>query len=183
METKKILIVEDDQTTAAFLDAVLKKEGYDVVIAHNGRIALSLLDGMKPDVIICDVMMPEVNGYEFFKQVRGNSSTSEIPFLVLTAHTQIGEAFGELDIEAMLNKPINTQELLEKLRLFVSYGKKAAKFMPNPARQKKVKRLLLLIAAVTAVIFVAGAGLFMSLTAQVSTGEDSAVADPMETAP
>jgi len=180
LNTKKILIVEDEQTSVVLLDAILKKEGYDVVIAHNGRVALSLLEGMKPDLIICDVMMPELNGYEFFKRVRADARTAEIPFIVLTAHTRIGEAFGEMDIEAMLNKPVDREELLEKVRILVSYGKKAAKFMTSSARKKKIQRVVVIIAALTLAALIASALFLKYLTSQISTGEAPGAAEIVE---
>ena len=117
MGKKKILIVEDEQTTATLLDSILKKHGYDVVIAHNGKLALSLLNAMRPDIIISDVIMPEINGLEFFKQVRKNENTSHIPFIVLTAHQKIASTFGELDIDASLTKPVVTDDLLKKVEI------------------------------------------------------------------
>jgi len=149
MEKKKILIVEDEQTTVTLLDSVLKKQGYDVVIAHNGKLALSLLEALRPDIIISDVIMPEMNGLEFFKQVRNNESTSHIPFIILTAHQKIAKTFGELDVDASLSKPVVIDELLEKIEILAKYGRTAATFISGSKR-----RNIFPLAVATAIILV-----------------------------
>ena len=123
MDTKKILVVEDDQVTATLLDSILKSQGYDVVIAHNGKMALSLMAGMMPDLIISDVVMPEMNGYDFYKHVKKNSAASNIPFIILTEHNEIGEVFSGFDVDDCFEKPVNTEKLLHKINILITHGR------------------------------------------------------------
>jgi len=153
MGKKKILVVEDEQTTATLLDSALKKQGYDVVIAHNGKLALSLLEAMRPDIIISDVIMPEINGLEFFKQIRKNENTSHIPFVVLTAHQKIAKTFGELDVDAVLNKPVVINDLLEKIEILSTYGRTAATFVSG-SKGRNIKKSFIPLAFAAAIILV-----------------------------
>ncbi|HLX12190.1 MAG TPA: response regulator, partial [Bacteroidota bacterium] len=77
---KKILLVEDEDGLAELLANLLISDGYDVIIAHNGREGLEKLEGMKPDAIISDIVMPEMDGLEMFRQIKANAKTSSVPF-------------------------------------------------------------------------------------------------------
>lgn len=79
----RILVAEDDKNVARLMQIVLKNEGYDVILAHNGRAALELLDTEHIDIILLDVMMPEVNGIEFLEAIRDNNI--DIPVIVVSA--------------------------------------------------------------------------------------------------
>lgn len=120
---KKILVVEDDHATSALLDKFLKTNGYDVIVAHNGRMGMLVLQGVVPDLIISDVMMPEMNGFDFFKQIRQDKKTAHIPFIVLTGHSEIGETFKDLDIDAFFSKPIDSKKLLVTVKELVENGR------------------------------------------------------------
>jgi len=113
-----ILIVDDDKFFLNFINLVLKKQGYRVLIAENGKEALEVLEKETPDLIISDVMMPEMNGIEFCKTVKSNPKTKDIYFLVLTSKSEVSEKIKLLDIGAddFLSKPVNNDELLAKVR-------------------------------------------------------------------
>lgn len=79
----KILVVEDDKHVRKLMNAVLKREGYDVVTAENGREALKVLEVQHIDLIILDIMMPEMDGYEFAEELK--EADNRIPILMATA--------------------------------------------------------------------------------------------------
>lgn len=81
----KILLVEDDHSIAAVMRRVLEKEMFDVSLAKDGYEALQQIYHTCPDLIVCDLMMPELNGRDFIKKVRANPSTNDLPVLILTA--------------------------------------------------------------------------------------------------
>ncbi len=113
-----ILIVDDDKFFLNFIDLVLKKQGYRVLIGSNGKDGLAILEKEIPDLIISDVMMPEMNGIEFCKAVKSNPKTKDVYFLVLTSKSEVSEKIRLLDIGAddFLSKPVNNDELLAKVR-------------------------------------------------------------------
>lgn len=79
-----ILIVEDNRTQAEYLRYILTKEGYQVIIASNGQEALETVSKNRPDLILTDVMMPEIDGYELCSLLKGNPDTSDIPVILVT---------------------------------------------------------------------------------------------------
>ncbi len=118
MDKKKILIVEDEQKIARFLELELKYEGYDVDIAVNGRDGLE--KGKSPDVdlIILDLMLPELSGIEMCRRLR---QTSEVPVIMLTAKDDISDKVTGLDIGAddYMTKPFAVEELLARIRVLL----------------------------------------------------------------
>jgi CheY-like chemotaxis protein len=83
--TRSVLVVEDDAAVRTLLRRELKREGWAVAEAANGRIALEQLDGRKPDLVLLDLMMPEMDGFEFVEALRAQDGGSRIPVVVITA--------------------------------------------------------------------------------------------------
>ncbi|PWR73170.1 hybrid sensor histidine kinase/response regulator [Methanospirillum lacunae] len=81
---KKILIVEDNRTQAEYLRYILSKEGYSVSLASNGAEALSVISDNKPDLILTDVLMPEMDGYTFCRTIKTNLNNADIPVILVT---------------------------------------------------------------------------------------------------
>ncbi|MEJ8819493.1 hybrid sensor histidine kinase/response regulator transcription factor [Lacibacter sp. H407] len=115
-EHERILIVEDDHDLRAYLKNCLKSN-YLVIEAQNGSDGLKKATEKSPDIIITDVMMPEMNGIEMCKILKANPETSHIPILVLTAKTAQEQEKEGLDAGAFdyIAKPFNTQSLLKKI--------------------------------------------------------------------
>jgi YesN/AraC family two-component response regulator len=114
MRKKRILLVEDNPIVLDTLGDLLEMEDYDVVTADNGKIALDKLTEFNPDAVISDVMMPEMDGFEFLKEVRKTPKYAHLPVVLLTA-----KAMNENKIEGYtsgadyyITKPYNSQELL-----------------------------------------------------------------------
>lgn len=112
----KLLVVEDDRNAAKLMQVVLTKEGYEVILAENGQSALDLLDREYIDLIILDVMMPEMNGFEFTEFVRTNGVN--IPILMVTAKQQNEDKYkGFLaGADDFLTKPVDELELIFRIK-------------------------------------------------------------------
>jgi two-component system, sensor histidine kinase and response regulator len=110
----KILIVEDEDTIRENIRDILRADNFIVVEAENGRIGIEMALEEHPNLILCDVMMPEADGYEVLSEIRLNSATQLIPFIFLTAKTTREDVRAGMDLGAddYLNKPFTRQELL-----------------------------------------------------------------------
>jgi len=116
MGRKKILIVEDQPETVTFMQFSLEKAGYEVFSAANGRKGLEMVDEVPPDLIVLDIMMPEMDGYTFNLRLKENSQTKKIPVIVSTARGMLRNLFGpEKDsrIDGYLTKPFDPAELTD----------------------------------------------------------------------
>ncbi|MBY0012016.1 response regulator transcription factor [Paenibacillus typhae] len=111
-----ILVVEDDKHVRRLLEAVLKREGYDVFTAEDGLKALEVLDVQHIDLIILDIMMPGMDGYEFAAEVR--AANSQIPILMATAkHLPEDKKKGfRLGTDDYMTKPVDTEEMLLRIQ-------------------------------------------------------------------
>lgn len=114
----KILVVEDDVILAENIGFFLEKENYIVNIAHNGADALELIKQVIPDLIICDVNMPQMNGYQL-KEALNKNKTVDIPLIYLTAKTQISDLREGMSLGAddYIFKPYNSDELIKIIKL------------------------------------------------------------------
>ncbi len=115
----KVLIVDDDPANLQVLINNLSLENYQIAQANNGMEALALLDeGLDPDLILLDVMMPKMTGYEVAAQLRQKYSLDQLPILLLTAKTQVQDIVTGLDVGAndYLSKPISRGELIARIR-------------------------------------------------------------------
>jgi CheY-like chemotaxis protein len=114
-EAKKVLICDDDPVILRLLQVNLEIEGYDVVIAHHGEEAVTMALAEAPDLIVLDIMMPRMDGYEACRQIRSHEETKEVPIVFLSARAQQsdidkGRAYGVSDY---LTKPFDPTDLLE----------------------------------------------------------------------
>jgi two-component system alkaline phosphatase synthesis response regulator PhoP len=111
----RILVVEDNADLAAGIEYNLKLEGYEVRVAQDGRAALRLVDEWKPDLVLLDLMLPEVDGYRVLQEVR--SSGIRTPVLILTARGEEADKVRgfRLDADQYVTKPFGILELLERV--------------------------------------------------------------------
>jgi two-component system alkaline phosphatase synthesis response regulator PhoP/two-component system response regulator VicR len=112
--SKKILAVDDERHIVRLVQINLQKEGYEVVTAGNGREALEKVESEKPDLIVMDVMMPEMDGFEALEKLKANPETAQIPIIMLTAKAQDADVFSgwQKGADLYLTKPFNPSELL-----------------------------------------------------------------------
>ena len=109
----KILIVEDEVKIARFVTLELEHEGYEVKAAHDGRTGLGLCESWQPDLMILDLMLPELSGIEVCRRLR---QTSDVPIIMLTAKDDVSDKVMGLDMGAddYMTKPFAIEELLAR---------------------------------------------------------------------
>lgn len=116
---KVILIVEDDENIMNNLVELLSSEGYEVITGSDGTEGVEAIKKTKPDLIICDIMMPKMNGYEFHKFVKSDFDTKFIPFIFLTAHSDLSSirAGLNLGVDDYITKPFSSSDLLKAIEI------------------------------------------------------------------
>lgn len=116
-----ILIVDDDRMNVKLLDTYLKQEGFHTMCAYNGEDALEKIRKDPPDLILLDIMMPGVNGYEVTQKLKNDQKTSHIPVILITALDSADDKSKGMAAGAdeFLNKPINKSELIARVRSFL----------------------------------------------------------------
>ena len=122
---KKILAVDDEKHILRLVQINLEKAGYEVVTGTNGREAVEKVRSEKPELVVMDVMMPEMDGFEALKQLKADPETAEIPVIMLTAKAQDADVFHgwQSGADLYLTKPFNPMELLTFVkRIFDAKG-------------------------------------------------------------
>lgn len=116
--SEKILIVDDDVDSLKLIGLMLQRQGYEVSAANAGNQALTKAVKEKPDLIILDVMMPDMNGYEVCRRLRANDETSAIPIIMFTAKTLIDDKVAgfEAGADDYLTKPTHPAELASRIK-------------------------------------------------------------------
>ena len=112
----KILIVEDEVKIARFVTLELEHEGYEVKAAHDGRTGLEMCESWQPDLMILDLMLPQLSGIEVCRRIR---HTSDLPIIMLTAKDDVSDKVMGLDMGAddYMTKPFAIEELLARIRV------------------------------------------------------------------
>ena len=120
---KRILVVDDEPDFCSIVQGQLEKEGFDVELAYNGVEGMQKVQENPPDAIVLDVMMPEKDGYEMCKELKGNDDFCEIPVLLLTAvashvtSTRYSHADGmSTEADDYIAKPASADEISKSLR-------------------------------------------------------------------
>tara|TARA_Y100000739_G_C20475997_1_gene403637 strand:+ start:105 stop:749 length:645 start_codon:yes stop_codon:yes gene_type:complete len=141
----KILIIEDEKNIRDTIMEILELNEYQTAIAENGLIGIAKALQFKPDLIVCDVMMPEMDGFETLKNIRAINEISNTPFVFLTAKTETRDFREGMNSGAddFLNKPFNTKELLEVIQLRIAKSNQAKElFVKEINNLKKEVELL-----------------------------------------
>ena len=117
----KILIVEDNALNRALLLAVLKPEGHELLVAENGLRGIEIAQREQPQLILMDVMLPGLNGYEATRRLKANPATRHIPIIAMGANATPAERDRALDAgcDGYLTKPIDARALPNQIRLFL----------------------------------------------------------------
>lgn len=115
-ETINILLAEDERTLAMIIKDTLDGQGFHVTVADNGEQALRLFNDHKPDVLVADVMMPRMDGYELVRRIR--KSDQQTPVIFLTARSAVGDVVHGFEMGAndYLKKPFGMQELIVRIK-------------------------------------------------------------------
>ena len=119
--TGKILIADDNQQNRELLEAYLADEGHEILMAADGRETLDVAVEHQPDLILLDIMMPKLSGYEVCQRIRQEARTSDIPVLVITALKEMGDIEKAVAAGAddFLTKPVHRIELQTRVRSLV----------------------------------------------------------------
>src|SRR5690606_22765549 len=119
---ERILVIDDDLDTLRLVGLMLQRQGYEIIAASNGTQGLEKAINEKPDLILLDVMMPDMDGYEVTRRLRKNPTTSAIPILMFTAKTQIDDKVTGFEVGAddYLTKPTHPTELQAHVRTLLA---------------------------------------------------------------
>lgn len=132
----KILIIEDEEKIARFVELELSHEGYETDKATNGREGLEKIESGGYDLVILDIMLPELNGIEVLRRAR---RTTDVPVILLTARDSVTDKVSGLDMGAndYITKPFAIEELLARIRAILRSSEKAAEKAPEPAEKEE----------------------------------------------
>jgi|APDOM4702015248_1054824.scaffolds.fasta_scaffold618500_1 DNA-binding response OmpR family regulator len=119
-DTDRILIVDDSPEILSLTDAILSSAGYDVISYTEGLIALQIMELLPPDLVILDINMPQIDGYEMTRRIRSNQAWDPLPILLATALDRSQAVFGlECGADDILCKPFSIEDLLGKVSLLL----------------------------------------------------------------
>ena len=139
MKADKVLIIEDEIKLARFIELELKHEGYEVCVSNDGRDGLDMFYNEKPDILLLDLMLPEISGIEVCRRVRKNS---KVPIIMITAKGEIMDKVLGLDSGAddYVTKPFAIEELLARMRVAL---KRVRSFTEDTGVVLKLKNLVI----------------------------------------
>ncbi len=133
---KRLLVVDDDPNLVLLAKDYLEFRGYEVVAASNGLEALEVMRRLTPDLIICDVMMPEMDGYTFVQTLRSDRATDWIPVIFLSARGQTADRVRGLNTgaEAYLVKPFEPEELVAQVEATLKHTERLLQMQGAPVQ-------------------------------------------------
>ena len=120
--SKKIMVVDDEESLLELLRGILEAEGYEVITVASGQECLSKLKGVKPDLIIMDMMMPGMSGRETTEKIRSDPKTRDIKvaFLTVAKFSETGmKSLKDMKVVEYINKPFDNADLLEKIKRII----------------------------------------------------------------
>lgn len=123
MSSKQVLIVDDDAAILEMIAELLSYEGYKVVTCSEGREAVAFAHSTDPALILLDLMMPEMSGWQVIAALRLSPQTRAIPIVLLSARRDLADAARELKVAAYLEKPFDLDELLDLVRHYMTLGR------------------------------------------------------------
>jgi DNA-binding response OmpR family regulator len=135
MDEQRILIVEDEKSLLMAIQRLLETQGYIALTAADGAKALELMEKTQPDLILADVAMPHVNGYQLYEQVQANPRWISIPFIFLTARALDSDVrYGkQLGVDDYLTKPVDPEDLFAVVRGKLHRARQIARRSIGPA--------------------------------------------------
>ncbi len=135
-----ILIIDDDIDTLKLVGIMLERKGFRILASTNGEKGLQLAQKEIPDLILLDIMIPDVNGYEIARSVRGNPATETIPIIMFTARSQVDDKVEGLEAgaDAYITKPARPRELFAQVNSILKRAPGRAGSQPPPVTQKGI---------------------------------------------
>lgn len=130
---EKILVVDDDLDTLRLVGMMLERQGYTIVAASNGNQAIGMAQSEQPDLILLDVMMPDIDGVEVTRRLRSNELTKDVPIIMFTAKTQVEDKIlgFEAGADDYLTKPTQPRELFAHVKAVLTRTGKARPAVPS----------------------------------------------------
>jgi CheY-like chemotaxis protein len=137
---EKILVVDDDLDTLKLVGMMLQRQGYTIVAAINGAQALSKVPAEKPDLILLDVMMPDIDGFEVCRRIRSDAAFASTPILMFTAKTQVDDKVQgfESGADDYLPKPTHPAELLAHVKALLGRSRVATSATATPVKRARL---------------------------------------------
>jgi len=119
---KKVLVVDDDPYILMSLEFLMKKNGYDVMVARNGTEALDIVGKQMPDIVLLDIMMPDVDGYEICRYIKKTAKLKHTKIVFMSAKSKEADIQKGYDLGAALyiTKPFSTRELVKQIKELLS---------------------------------------------------------------
>jgi two-component system, cell cycle response regulator DivK len=120
--TKRILVVEDQQDNRQILRDLLRNTGYELVEAEDGLEAVAAVASKRPDLILMDIQLPNMDGYEATRQIRSNPDNKDIPIIAVTSYALSGDGGKAIEAgcDAFVAKPYSPRQLLARIREYLS---------------------------------------------------------------
>jgi len=120
-KTPTVLIVEDDQPSLELLQAYLEDVNCETVLAHDGLEALEIIGKKTPDLVLLDIMMPKMSGFEVCKRIKNDPKTSDVPVIMVTALSEFGDIERGIDsgTDDFISKPVNKLELVTRVKIML----------------------------------------------------------------
>lgn len=117
--SRRVVCIEDEQDVIDLMRLILERQGYEFAEAHNGLEGMALVERMTPDVVLLDLMMPNMDGWEVYDQLHDNPATKDIPIIVVTARTQYDARVTQLRItnsQYLVTKPFAPAQLVDSIQ-------------------------------------------------------------------
>src|SRR5208283_3772997 len=124
-QISRILVVDDSSTNIVLLEAILNGQGYEIETAQSVKEAYQVIKKENVNLILLDLLMPRVSGFDFLKEIKNNESTKDIPVIIVSAVADIENKKKSLELGAMdfINKPIDIQDFIERIEEILKRNK------------------------------------------------------------
>lgn len=138
----RVMIVDDEENILKSLKGILSDEDYEIELVSSGQKALELLEVFRPEALILDIKMPEMDGFEVCHRIRANSDEriKSIPIIMITGHHYEREEILKAGADDFLEKPIDRTEVLFRLRWVLKITKLASELESTKSYLKKIKK-------------------------------------------
>lgn len=173
---EKILIVDDEIDTLRLVGLMLERQGYMIVAAEDGEQALQVMNREKPDLILLDVMMPGMDGFEVAKQIRADREFGDTPIIMFTAKSQVEDKVVGLEsgADVYLTKPTQPRELFAQVKVLLTRAKKS---LTTPLPRSKPRGQLVGIIAAKGGLGVSTLAINLGITIYRETNQNVLIAD------
>lgn len=172
----RLLIVDDDVDTLRLVGLMLERQGYEIIAASNGEQALRVAKSEIPDLIILDVMMPDMDGYEVARQLRADPSTADIPIIMFTAKSQTEDRVTGIEsgADVYLTKPTQPRELFAHIKAMLTRRKKVS--TPQVTKEPP-KGKIIGVMGTRGGMGISTVAINLGVTIKMTTKEDTIVAE------